>query len=108
MQARPFTLAALVFGFVCLAGCDKTPPETASTSSAPPASAAPTLAASTVPAATPAAVPPEPVKPAGLPAPDDVAAPPADAKKTASGLALKVLTPGKGKDHPGSDDTVKV
>ena len=60
------------------------------------------------PAATPAALPPEPVKPVGLPAPDDVAAPPADAKKTASGLALKVLTPGKGKDHPGPEDKVKV
>ena len=31
----------------------------------------------------------------------DVAAPPADATKTASGLATKVLTPGTGKDHPG-------
>ena len=37
-----------------------------------------------------------------------MAAPPADAKKTASGLALKVLTPGTGKDHPGPEDKVKV
>ncbi len=43
-----------------------------------------------------------------LPAPSDVAAPPADAKKTASGLASKVLTPGTGKDHPGPTDKVKV
>ena len=28
--------------------------------------------------------------------------------KTASGLATKVLTPGKGKDHPGPNDKVKV
>lgn len=46
--------------------------------------------------------------PKALPAPPDVATPPADAKKTASGLATKVLTPGKGKDHPKDEDTVKV
>src|SRR5439155_866071 len=39
-------------------------------------------------------------------APPDVAAPPADATKTASGLATKVLTPGTGKDHPSRDDIV--
>jgi FKBP-type peptidyl-prolyl cis-trans isomerase len=44
----------------------------------------------------------------GLPAPPDVAAPPADAVKTASGLATKVLTPGTGADHPGQNDSVKV
>jgi len=43
-----------------------------------------------------------------IPAPPDVAAPPADATKTASGLATKVLTPGKGKDHPTKDDLVMV
>ena len=43
-----------------------------------------------------------------LPAPADVAAAPADAEKTASGLASKVLTPGTGKDRPGATDTVKV
>jgi peptidylprolyl isomerase len=47
-------------------------------------------------------------KPAGLPAPADVAAPPADAVKTASGLASKVLTPGTGTEHPGQNDAVKV
>ena len=46
--------------------------------------------------------------PVGLPAPSDVAAPPADAMKTASGLASKVLTPGTGTDHPSQNDTVKV
>jgi peptidylprolyl isomerase len=45
--------------------------------------------------------------PAGLPAPPDVAAPPADAVVTASGLATKVLTAGTGTDHPGQNDTVK-
>jgi peptidylprolyl isomerase len=43
-----------------------------------------------------------------IPAPPDVAAPPADAKKTPSGLATKVITPGKGTDHPTKDDIVRV
>jgi len=45
---------------------------------------------------------------AGLPAPPDVAAPPADATTTPSGLATKVLTPGTGTDHPSQNDAVKV
>jgi hypothetical protein len=43
-----------------------------------------------------------------VPAPPDVAAPPADATKTASGLATKVLTPSTNKDHPTKDDLVTV
>src|SRR3989442_15641959 len=43
-----------------------------------------------------------------IPPPPDVAAPPADATKTASGLAWKVLTPGSGKDHPAPSDTVTI
>jgi FKBP-type peptidyl-prolyl cis-trans isomerase len=43
-----------------------------------------------------------------IPAPADVAAPPADATKTASGLATKVLTPTTSKDHPTKDDLVTV
>jgi peptidylprolyl isomerase len=43
-----------------------------------------------------------------IPAPADVASAPADAIKTASGLASKVLTPGVGKDHPAATDKVKV
>src|SRR6266436_388937 len=46
--------------------------------------------------------------PATIPAPPDVAAPPADAVKTASGLATKVVTRGTGKDHPTKDDVVVV
>ena len=42
------------------------------------------------------------------PAPPDVAAAPADAKKTASGLASKVITPGTGKGHPARTDLVTV
>jgi FKBP-type peptidyl-prolyl cis-trans isomerase len=40
--------------------------------------------------------------------PADVAAPPADATKTASGLAYKVLRPGTGTDHPKGRGTVVV
>lgn len=43
-----------------------------------------------------------------VPAPDDVAAPPADAETTASGLASRVLTPGKGTAHPAKTDLVTV
>jgi len=43
-----------------------------------------------------------------IPPPSDVAAPPADAVKSASGLASKVLTPGAGKDHPAPTDLVAV
>ena len=45
---------------------------------------------------------------ADIPAPDDVAAPPADAAKTASGLASKVLSKGTGSEHPVAVDTVTV
>lgn len=40
--------------------------------------------------------------------PTDVAAAPADAQKTASGLASKLLTKGTGTDHPSAEDTVTV
>jgi FKBP-type peptidyl-prolyl cis-trans isomerase len=46
--------------------------------------------------------------PKTIPPPPDVAAPPADAVKTASGLATKVITPGTGKDHPSAEDLVTV
>ncbi len=42
------------------------------------------------------------------PVPKDVAAAPADAKKTASGLAYKVLKEGKGKEHPTASSKVTV
>ena len=41
-------------------------------------------------------------------APPDVKAPPADAEKTASGLASKVLQPGSGPQHPTASNTVEV
>ena len=43
-----------------------------------------------------------------IPPPDDVRAVPADAKKTASGLAYKIITPGKGKQRPTSTSEVTV
>ncbi len=42
------------------------------------------------------------------PVPADVAAPPKDAQVTTSGLASKVLVPGKGKEHPTSTSEVTV
>jgi len=47
-------------------------------------------------------------KASGIPAPPDVAAPPADAHKTASGLAYKILTVGLGSIHPARTANVKV
>ena len=46
--------------------------------------------------------PPPPTVPA------DVAAPPKSAKKTASGIAYRVLAHGTGKEHPTADSTVEV
>jgi FKBP-type peptidyl-prolyl cis-trans isomerase len=46
--------------------------------------------------------------PSQIPAPPDVAAPPADATKTASGLATKVLKTGAGNDHAAKDDVVTI
>lgn len=43
-----------------------------------------------------------------VPVPSDVAAPPADAAKTKSGLATKVLAPGTGKIHPAKDEVVTI
>ena len=43
-----------------------------------------------------------------VPAPPDVAAPPADAVKTPSGLATKVLAAGSGKEKPAKDDVVTI
>lgn len=50
---------------------------------------------------------PEPAEPKDIPAPEDVAAAPADAQKTASGLQSKVLKEGTGA-QPKATDKVKV
>jgi FKBP-type peptidyl-prolyl cis-trans isomerase len=44
----------------------------------------------------------------GRTAPPDVAAPPSDAQRTASGIAWKVLTPGTGTRHPRPSSEVSV
>ena len=46
--------------------------------------------------------------PPPIPAPKDVAAPPADALKTASGIAHKVIVVGLGSIHPTAKSTVRV
>jgi FKBP-type peptidyl-prolyl cis-trans isomerase len=43
-----------------------------------------------------------------IPAPPDVAAAPADAVRTPSNMASKVITPGKGTRHPRPNSTVTV
>lgn len=87
-----FALASLILG-AGPQGCTKSGGE----SSPPPAPE---------PVATVAARP-LPV-PESVPAPPDVAAPPRDAQKTASGLVTKVLTPGTGTEHPRPGDTMKI
>ena len=49
-----------------------------------------------------------PARPAPIPPPADVAAPPKDAMTTPSGLATLVVTPGSGTDKPGATDMVTV
>jgi peptidylprolyl isomerase len=46
--------------------------------------------------------------PKAIPPPPDVAAPPADASKTRSGLASRVIKPGTATAHPGRTDLVTV
>ena len=75
----------LVVGVVGVAACSK------------PATEAP-VANAGAPAAAPSSVP----------APPDVAAVPADAVKTATGLASRVIKPGTGTIHPTAASTVKV
>ena len=43
-----------------------------------------------------------------IPAPADVASPPADATTTSTGLASKVLKPGTGTNHPSAKSRVRV
>jgi peptidylprolyl isomerase len=77
---------------------------------APPAPP-PATAQAPQPAAPPPPPPPpepEPEPPKGLPPPPDVKEAPADAKKTKSGLAYKVLQKGSGGEHPAAEDQVKV
>jgi FKBP-type peptidyl-prolyl cis-trans isomerase len=88
------TLCLSLCSVVLSLGCQPTEPK--------PATATTTTNTSPKPTAQ------EPTVPADLPAPADVQAPPADAEKTASGLASKVLSPGKGTQKPTAEDTVEV
>jgi peptidylprolyl isomerase len=92
--------AALAFALFA-AACNNPPPS----QDAPATSSS--AARATPPAAASSAQKPQP-KPGDLPAPDDVATPPADAQKTASGLVSKVLLAPTGKQKPGANDRVKV
>jgi FKBP-type peptidyl-prolyl cis-trans isomerase len=76
-----------------------------SSNGAAPTAPKPSASAPTA-SATAAAPPPRPAA-SSIPAPDDVAAAPASAKKTASGLAYKVLKPGTGA-APKATDRVTV
>ena len=89
------TLAGSVLCVALLAAgaCNKTSEEKPAGPQPPPAAQTP---------------PPPPPKPTGLEAPADVAAAPADAARTTSGLASKVIAPGQGKERPGPRDNVKV
>ena len=60
------------------------------------------------PATKPPVKPRSPAAKGPIPAPADVAAPPADAAKTKTGLASKVLRPGRGTKKPAPTDTVSV
>jgi FKBP-type peptidyl-prolyl cis-trans isomerase len=82
---------------MAISGCDKG--SSGSSGASTPEAAPPAVSASVAA--------PEPA-PSGIPAPPDVAAPPPESTKTASGLSSKVLTPGTGTDHPSATDKVKV
>jgi FKBP-type peptidyl-prolyl cis-trans isomerase len=106
---RTFIAGSLALAsMLCLAACEAPAPapNAAPPGSAPVASATLPTAASAVTVAT--AEPAAPPKNPALAAPADVAAPPADAQKTASGLASKVLTAGTGTKHPKPEDKVTV
>jgi FKBP-type peptidyl-prolyl cis-trans isomerase len=100
---KSLTKSMLLLVATGLVACD-TPP--APSKDKPVTTATPTVPRSVFkpPPRKPAARP----EPKQVPAPDDVAKAPADAKKTASGLVTKVLTKGTGKDKPTKDDKVKV
>jgi FKBP-type peptidyl-prolyl cis-trans isomerase len=80
--------------------------------SEPPVEPAPALSLTPRPAATPAKRPDilgmRPQQPKHIEPPEDVAAPPKDAKQTASGLFTKQLAKGTGSKKPKPADSVKV
>src|SRR5271169_4739430 len=101
MNHRTIVVAAC---FAAALACNKSEESGDKASSSSASSATTPTASAQSPVATPAPAP----SASSIPAPPDVAAAPADATKTASGLASKVLTAGTGKDHPTASDRVKV
>jgi FKBP-type peptidyl-prolyl cis-trans isomerase len=102
------TLVALT---AFLSACDAKPtPDPAATKpSATATTTVTTTASATATVSTPVAVAAPTVTAPPMPsAPEDVSAAPADATKTKTGLASKVITKGTGKDHPGEYDKVSV
>lgn len=97
---------------LALAGCGRDEPPARLPSRDAPAAEAPERRAPPSDARRNAAAepgrPPEAARPPSLPAPDDVAAPPATAERTESGLASRVLQAGTGDVHPGPQDGVTV
>lgn len=51
---------------------------------------------------------PEPPRPAAIPAPDDVAAPPEGTERTESGVSYRILREGIGEERPGPNDRASV
>jgi FKBP-type peptidyl-prolyl cis-trans isomerase len=98
----PLTLAA-VAALLLASSCQSGEVDKTATASKP--STAENKPATPEKAATPPATAPS--KPQ-LPAPADVAAPPANAERSASGLASVVLQPGTGAEKPTLKDQVKV
>ncbi len=107
-------VALAAFSAFPLAACSNltSPPEPIASETTDVPAAAPRPAASSAaprPTAppTPTAQKPPPTPQPAPPVPEDVKAPPATAKKTASGLAYRVLKPGKG-ESPKATDRVTV
>jgi len=105
VSRRP-VLLGIVGAASAIAGCEA-PPDATATAEAKPSGAAPlgsAMGAGQIKTAT------APIKPKddGIPAPPDVAAPPADATKTTSGLAYKNIVKGSGTEHPSAEDKVTV
>lgn len=98
------TLLATVSALLMLSACHNEEPDFREEGEGAPAERIPHDNSGTPPPAEP----PQRQRPAGLPAPSDVAAPPADAQRTPSGLASKVLQPGTGTVHPAATDRVTV
>jgi FKBP-type peptidyl-prolyl cis-trans isomerase len=104
-MSRPTVMTLALLGALLASSCESGEVGKSSSTSKPTAEAPPPVNKEAAPAAVPAAAPPS--KPQ-LPAPADVAAPPANAERTPSGLASVVLQAGTGTEKPTLRDQVKV